>query len=106
MIIHATPTEELDENYYLGKIWVDENDYSILKIKWNPIYDEEYEESVYPGIKRTSSWEVFYGVEENGLRFPSRQTIEEVFTTETGRRHTKYRATIEYGNYKFSTESD
>ena len=106
IIIRATPREELDENYYLGKIWVDENDYSILKIEWNPIYNEEYEESVYPGIKRTSSWEVFYGVEKDGVRFPSRQIIEEIFTTETGRRHTKYRATIEYGNYEFLTESD
>lgn len=106
IIIRATPKEELDENYYMGKIWVDENDYSILKIEWNPIYTEEYEESVYPGIKRISSWEVLYGVEKNGVRFPSRQIIEEIFTTETGRRHTKYRATIDYENYEFSTSSD
>lgn len=104
VIIRAIPIDELDENYYIGKIWVDENDCGILKIEWNPIPNKEYEESVHPGIKRASSCEVFYGFDENGMRFPSKQIIEEIFTTETGRRHTKYRATIEYDNYEFFTE--
>ena len=82
---------------------MNENDFGILKIEWKPISNKEYEESVYPRIKRASSCEVFYGFEENGVRFPSKQIIEEIFTTETGRRHTKYRVTIEYDNYELFT---
>jgi len=106
IIIAATPTEQREDNYNFGKIWVDENDFSILKIEWDPKYIQGFEEKVSSagsGIKRTLAWAVFYEVEKNGVRFPSRQLIEEIFTTEGGKEHPKYTATFVYDNYKFFT---
>jgi hypothetical protein len=101
IVIDAAPTEEREENYYSGKIWVDENDYSILKIEWVPKYIEGYEEDVTGGIKRTVSWAAFYEFEKNGVRFPSRQLIEEYLITEAGKEYPNNLTTINYDNYKF-----
>jgi hypothetical protein len=101
LVIDAAPTEEREENYYSGKIWVDENDYTILKIEWKPKYIEGYEEDVTGGIKRTVSWAAFYEFEKNGVRFPSKQLIEEYFITEAGKEYPNNLTTINYDNYKF-----
>ena len=101
IVIDAAPIEEREDNYYSGKIWVDENDYTILKIEWKPKYIEGYEEDVTGGIKRTVSWAAFYEVEKNGVRFPSKQLIEEVFIAETGKEYPNNLTTIIYDNYKF-----
>jgi hypothetical protein len=101
IVIDAAPTEERVDNYYSGKIWVDENDYSILKIEWVPKYIEGYEEDVTGGIKRNVSWAAFYGVEKNSIRFPSKQLIEEYFITEAGKEYPNNLTTINYDNYKF-----
>lgn len=103
IIINVAPTEQREENYYFGKIWVNENDYNILKIEWKPKYIKGYEENVTSGIKRTISWAVFYEFEKNGVRFPSKQLIEEIFITEAEKRYPNYLATVNYDNYKFFT---
>ncbi len=101
IIINVDPTEEREENYYSGKIWVDEDDYSILKIEWRPKYIKGYKEDVTGGIKRTVSWAAFYEVEKNGVRFPSKQIIEEYFITEAGKEYANNLTSINYDNYKF-----
>ena len=73
IVISATPTKLREENYNFGKIWVDENDFSILKIEWDPRYIKGYKEKASTGIKRTLTWAVFYEFEKNNVRFPSRQ---------------------------------
>ena len=101
IVIEAAPTEEREDNYYSGKIWVDENDYSILKIEWVPKYIKGYEEDVTGGVKRNVRWAASYEVEKNGIRFPSKQLIEEVFITEAGKEYPSNLITIIYDNYKF-----
>ena len=92
-----------EENYYFGKIWVDENDFSILKIEWDTKSLEGYEKKVSPGVTKNLSWEVFFEVEKNGVRFPSRQIIKDIYFTEAGKKHPKYLTTFVYDNYKFFT---
>jgi len=106
IIITATPTEEREENYNLGKIWVDEKDFSILKIEWDPRYIPGFEEKVSSGsggIKRHLSWSVYYEVEKNRVRFPSRQIIEEILIIEAGKERPGYVVNFIYDNYKFFT---
>lgn len=104
MIISAIPKEEREENYYSGKIWVAENDFSILKIEWDPKYIKGYEEEVSSmagTLKRTLTWVVYYEVEKNGVRFPSRQLIEEIYEATEDKQHPKYTVSVVYDNYKF-----
>ena len=106
IVIRATPTEEREENYSFGKIWVDESDYSIVKIEWDPQYIPGFQSksSVAAGdIKSTYSWAIFYELEKNGIRFPSRQVIEETLTTYAGKEYPRYLATFVYDQYKFFT---
>ncbi len=106
LIISAIPKEEREENYYSGKIWVEENDFSILKIEWDPKYIKGYEEEVSSmagTLKRTLNWAVYYEVEKNGVRFPSRQLIEEIYEAIEDKPHPKYTVSIVYDNYKFFT---
>ena len=106
IVISASPTEEREDNYNFGKIWVDDNDFSILKIEWDARYIKGFEERVSSGgsgIKRSLSWSVFYELEKNGIRFPSGQLIKETLITEGGREHPGYTATFVYDNYKFFT---
>ncbi len=103
IIISASPTESREENYYFGKIWVDEKDFSILKIMWDAKILEGYEEKAFPGVTKSLSWEVFYEVEKNGVRFPSRQLIKDIYLTEAGKQHPRFLTTFVYDNYKFFT---
>ena len=106
IIISASPKEEREENYYSGKIWVAENDFSILKIEWDPKYIKGYGEEVSSAagtLERTLNWVVYYEVEKNGVRFPSRQLIEEIYKTIEGNQHPKYTVSVVYDSYKFFT---
>jgi hypothetical protein len=103
IIISASPMQPREENYYFGKIWVDENDFSILKIEWDAKSIEGYEKKVSLGVTKNLSWEVFFEVEKNGVRFPSRQIIKDIYLTEAGKQHPKYLTTFVYDNYKFFT---
>lgn len=103
IVISASPTKPREENYYFGKIWVDENDFSILKIMWDAKTLEGYKEKAFPGVTKSLSWEVFFEVEKNGVRFPSRQLIKDIYLTEAGKQHPRYLTTFVYDNYKFFT---
>ncbi len=106
IVIRANPTEEREDNYNFGKIWVDENNFSIIKIEWDPTHIPGFvgKSSTASGdLKSSYSWAVFYEVEKNGVRFPSRQVIEETLTTYAGKEYPRYLATFVYDQYKFFT---
>ncbi len=104
LVIMATPTEEREENYSFGKIWVDASDFSVLKIEWDPRsipgYSEELDSSI-GNLKREITWSVTYGIEKNGIRFPSHQKLEEILINHTGNRSPKYEVIIRYDRYQF-----
>ncbi len=103
IVISASPMQPREENYYFGKIWVNENDFSILKIEWDARSLEGYKKKVSSGVTKNLSWEVFFEVEKNGVRFPSRQIIKDIYLTEAGKQHPRYLTTFVYDNYKFFT---
>lgn len=106
VVVKASPNEPREENYNFGKIWIDENDFSVLKIEWEPRSVKGFEDRVSSSVgtlKRNLSWIVFYNIEKNGIKFPSQQFIEETFILETGSKHPKYEVSFIYDDYKFFT---
>ncbi len=104
VVLRAEPKEPREENNNFGKIWIDEADYSILKIEWEPpsiVYLAETVKSSVGELKRKITWAVSYNIVHEGVRFPSRQQIREVFITKNDKEHLKYEAAYTYGNYKY-----
>lgn len=108
IIIEAIPIPHLKTDNLYGKIWVKENDFSILKIEWNQKSIQGYDliEEVArmfdanPLIKFHSE----YAFEKNGIRFPSKYSITETYTRRTGGGNfTRSKNTVVYKEYKFFT---
>jgi hypothetical protein len=106
VVVRATPREVTAENYCFGRLWIDESDGSVLQIEWEPSSIQGFQDKVTTQageMKRALSWTVRYDVVKNGIRFPGRQNIKEIYTGSRGREYTKYEAGYEYLKYKFFT---
>ncbi len=107
VVIKAYPKQERVENYNVAYIWIDIKDFSILRIQWEPLSIQNYEEEKirFPigEFVKTVIWEVDFGVEEKGIRFPSIQTVQEVIVGEGEKRHVLEKTEFSYVEYKFFT---
>lgn len=107
IIVRSSPKEEMEENYNIGRIWIDKDNFQILKIEWEPVSIEHYEEGEIPTFlgefKQSVIWTVDYDIEKNGVRFPSRQMVKEVFINERGYKILKRGLSCHYEDYKFFT---
>jgi len=107
IIIQAYPNTERQENYNIARIWINNKEYSIMQIEWEPLSIQDYEEEIvrFPTgeYKKTIIWNVTYGVEEKGVRFPSKQVIQEVFINEKNEKKIQEEITFLYTDYKFFT---
>jgi len=106
IIISARPIKAMDENYNIGKIWVNADNYQILRIEWEPASIKDYVEeeiTTYLGeFKQKVVWIVDYNVEKNGVRFPGQQYIQELFFNENhGYKAVKREISFRYDEYKF-----
>jgi hypothetical protein len=107
VVIEATPGQELVEPHCYGRIWVKEDDGSVLKIVWdqkslrNYQMVEEFAKShdAEPQITAFSE----YGREKNGLRFPSRNYSEQAYISSDKRKIVNARISVVYEKYKFFT---
>jgi hypothetical protein len=107
VVIEATPNAFLTTPHPYGKIWINEEGGSVLKIVWDQkslgnfqsarewaeIHDAE------PQITAFSE----YGIEKNGLRFPSRSYTENAFIDKDKRVTINSSMLIIYRDYKFFT---
>jgi hypothetical protein len=104
-VMSAVPKPNNTENKNIAKIWISEKDDSILRIEWEPQsiidYEERNLESEAGDLRTTVVWRVDYGVEKNGVRFPSRQYIQEFLISETGDRYILNEITFNFTDYKF-----
>ena len=107
VVIEASPKPSLDGPHCFGRVWVREDDGSIVKISWdqssvgNFALVQETANVLKAEPRMTSITE--YGLVKNGLRFPSKDTTEEAYLLNDGIRHIKSRTTILYEKYKFFT---
>jgi hypothetical protein len=107
LVIEATPGPVVLEPHCYGRIWVKEDDGSVLKIVWDqrslgnyPAIEEWAKtHDVEPQITSFSE----YGFEKNGLRFPSRNYSEQAYMSKDRGKMVTARISIIYKNYKFFT---
>lgn len=95
-----------DQPTYLhGKIWVKKNDFSILRIEWNPkvIRDFKYTEELAKKYNAEHSITIIseYKFEKKGIRFPSRLFVEEAYIDQYGNKFIRSETNIIYKDYKF-----
>ena len=107
LIIEVTPRPWLSENILSGKIWVSDQDFSILRIVW----DEEIMSNSgvikqlakqYKGEPRFIQITEF-GFEKNGIRFPSTYFIEEAYIRKNGKKKVHSEMSVVYKDYQFFT---
>ena len=97
----------MQENNNVGIIWIDERDFSILQIEWEPLSIQNYEgEKIrFPAGEYTKRviWKVSYGIEKNGVRFPREQIIQEIFINDMNEKKISEEIFFTYYDYKFFT---
>lgn len=106
-VIDAVPVSWLSGETNQGQVWLRENDSSIMKIVWDmkslkqfAVIDETARRyKSVPQITQVTEFEL----EKNGVRFPSRFSIEEAYIDKKGKKFVKSNITVVYRNYRFFT---
>ncbi|MDD8026679.1 MAG: hypothetical protein PHI34_09190 [Acidobacteriota bacterium] len=106
-VINCGPRGIGGERPLSGKAWVRIADGAVLKIEWDPETFGSYREvlevakkfKMKPKIKSGTE----FGVERNGLRFPSLDVTEEVYSGGGSSIFTRAIITAKYKDYKFFT---
>jgi len=105
IIVQSAPKMEREENYNYGKVWVDEKDFSILKIEYDPRSIKNYEDelllSPIGDLKKIVNWTVTYGFEKKGVKFPSQQLVQEFYVNTKGQKVLMEKISFNYDDYKF-----
>jgi len=107
VVIDATPGPMLSEPRCYGRIWIKEDDGSVLKIVWDQrslgnfrsIEDWAKSHDSEPQITAFSE----YRLEKNGLRFPSRSYTEQAYINKDRQKSVSAEISILYKDYKFFT---
>lgn len=105
-VIKATPKKENDPNY--GKLWIDKEDFSVLKIEMKQEslvgYAGLKEGLSEQGIEPVLSTTHYYDIEKKGIRFPSRTDFLENYkglSRFRSRETRRSRTVIEFSDYQF-----
>jgi outer membrane lipoprotein-sorting protein len=107
LIVEAVPNSMQEQRFAAGRIWVDENDYSILRI-------EIYQQSIgnFAEIERVAEkYQVEphitiineYDIVKNGIHFPSRVYFEEAYKDEKGKYIIQSQVNVTFSDYRFYT---
>ena len=113
-VIEARPKTKIEGKPNFGKIWVDQADFSVLRIDIEQEslagFETVTEQARKDGYKPLFTISHKYGVEKNGLRFPSQTVFNEVYTkrfqtdlSSWQPRVNMSNTTILYTDYKFFT---
>jgi hypothetical protein len=93
--------------YLGGRLWIGQNDSSVLKIEWDPTTFGHYESilknaATYKEEPRVTSYTEF-GYEKNGLSFPSLDFTEEAYISAKGKKFIRSQTKVVYRDFKFFT---
>ncbi len=104
-IIRATPKPNNKDNWNFAKIWINERDRSILQIEWGSGSIDDFGgkniASMSGDFRTDTIVRATYLIEKNGVRFPSRQLIQEFLVSESGKRYLRHEMTTIFNDYKF-----
>jgi hypothetical protein len=107
VIIEAVLKPEYTFHHLSGKIWVRKSDFCILKIEWfqHSIKGykivEERAKKLQAEPRLTLLAE--YDFEKNGIRFPSKYSLDEVYVKKGRRKYQKSKTVVLYDDYQFFT---
>ena len=106
-VLEVAPRLTGVSRYLGGKIWLKADDASVLRIEWDPATFGSYENvlsraGAYGAEPAVRSWTEF-GVEKNGLRFPSLDVTEEAYRDARGKVFVRCRTSVRYRDHKFFT---
>jgi hypothetical protein len=106
-VLDVVPRLSLVDVYLGGKLWLKEDDSSVLRIDWDPTTFGRYENilrraKVYKCEPQVTSATEF-GFEKNGLRFPSADLTEEAYVDQKGEKFVRAVTKVVYKDYKFFT---
>lgn len=107
IVIEAVPKPSLNRPHCFGRIWVREDDASIIKIAWdqtsvgNFVTIQATAQELNAEPRLTSVTE--YNFEKKGIRFPSKDTTEEAYLMKNGKKFLRSSTTILYRDYRFFT---
>jgi len=106
VIVDSAPRSEdsAATNLY-GKAWIDAETCDILKIEWSEKRVGHYDIFEKRGEKFNRKPRITlrteFSVEKNGIRFPSKLSLEEAYLTERGRVFVRSETNVVYRDFKF-----
>ncbi|MBN1273272.1 MAG: hypothetical protein JXB26_13475 [Candidatus Aminicenantes bacterium] len=110
-VLEVVPMDTAKVEHLYGKVWIKLPDVHITKIEWiqeslrNYDVIEKFAQKCHGTPRITLISE--YGHEKNGLRFPSKYSIEEAYIIPGRRKKIASKKTVRYTNYEFfSVEVD
>jgi hypothetical protein len=107
-VVEAVPKPGFEFPHLVGRLWLRKKDAGILKIEWNPASIGNYElvqkTADFLGLTPALLIISEYAFEKNGIRFPSRYTVKEVYRRGTsGAKYQISEVDVVYDQYKFFT---
>ena len=106
-VVDVIPRLSVVDVYLGGKIWLKQEDSSVLRIDWDASTFGKYESILLRAKKFESKPDVTsyteFGFEKNGLRFPSLDQTEEAYVDKDGKKFVRAVTKIVYKDYKFFT---
>lgn len=110
IIIECIPEYPLEKkthrfnNYLFGKIWISVNDYSVLKIEWEPksiAFVNNTLNTVSLSSQTRFKYTIEYFLKRNGIRFPTKGYYSEYFVNEKGKKNIYLELGIKYSDFRF-----
>ncbi len=106
-VVEVSPSLSVVEKYLGGLIWLRQDDYSILKVEWDPATYSGYDKILLRARGLEAEPRVVsvteFGVEKNGIRFPSRDFTQEAYLGKDGKLFVRSETQVLYKDYKFFT---
>lgn len=107
VVVEATPNQFLVSPHCYGKVWIKEEDGSVLKIIWDQrslgnFQSAEEWAKIHDAAPQITAFSE-YGFEKSGLRFPSRSYTENALIDKDKRKTISGAILISYKDYKFFT---
>jgi len=107
VIIEATPNEKMTSSNPYGKVWIREDDFSIVKIEWDQrsLGNLTVLKVDARRFESTPKVEIYaeYAFEKNGIRFPNKYSIIETYYRNGIKNFIRCEIITTYKDYEFFT---
>ena len=106
VVVEAIPLTEGTWKLLGGKIWLNADDFAVLKIEWHPQFlANNFLQSLDSARRLNKDLLVeFYsefGIERQGIRYPSKYRIREFHVSENGKRKRTAGLDVDFKKYRF-----